>query len=95
MKKYNVAVIGATGNVGREVLSILDERAFPIKHIYAVASQASLGKDVSFGEEKILKTTIINDLNFSDIDIAFFAAGSEISKAYAKIAAEIKLLILG
>lgn len=88
MKKYNVAVIGATGNVGREVLSILDERAFPIKHIYAVASQASLGKDVSFGEEKILKTTIINDLNFSDIDIAFFAAGSEISKAYAKIAAE-------
>ena len=84
MKKYNVAVIGATGNVGREVLSILDERKFPINEIYAVASQSSLGKDVSFGEKIILKIQTIDSIDFSNIDIAFFAAGSKVSKEYAK-----------
>jgi len=87
MKKYNIAVIGATGNVGREILSILDERKFPINNIHAVASQSSLGKDVSFGDERILKIQTIDSLDFKNIDIAFFAAGSAVSKEYASKAA--------
>lgn len=87
MKKYKVAVIGATGNVGREILSILDERNFPISEMYVVASKSSLGKDVSFGEKQILKIQTIDSIDFANIDIAFFAAGSGVSKEYAKDAA--------
>lgn len=88
-ERYNLAVIGATGNVGREVLSILDEREFPINEIYAIASSSSLGKEVSFGEDKILKSTTIDKVDFKNVDIAFFAAGSKISKEYVqKIADE-------
>lgn len=93
-KKYNVAVIGATGNVGREVLSILAERKFPVENVYAIASQASLGKEVSFGEEEILKISSLNELDFKNIDIAFFAAGSRISKEYAKVAAESGCIVI-
>ena len=52
MKKYNVAVVGATGNVGREILNILDDRNFPINKIYAVASSKSEGLKISYGNEK-------------------------------------------
>ncbi|WP_341764281.1 aspartate-semialdehyde dehydrogenase [Candidatus Tisiphia endosymbiont of Beris chalybata] len=81
VKKYNVAVIGASGNVGREILAILSERTFPINNIYAIASSGSYGKEVSFGD-KILKITDIDKIDFSKVDLAFFAAGSEISKQY-------------
>lgn len=93
-KKYNIAVIGATGNVGRETLSILDERNFPIDNIYAVASRSSLGKEVSFGEHKILKAIAIDSLDFKDVDIAFFAAGSEVSKEYAPKAAKAGCIVI-
>jgi aspartate-semialdehyde dehydrogenase len=83
-KKYNVAVIGATGNVGREILSILDERNFPIDNIYAIASRSSLGKEVSFGDTKILKVIAIDGVDFKNIDIAFFAAGSAVAKEYGQ-----------
>jgi aspartate-semialdehyde dehydrogenase len=94
MKKYNIAVIGATGNVGREVLSILDERKFPVGNVYAVASNSSLGKEVSFGEYEILKIQAIDSLDFSKIDIAFFAAGSNVSKEYASKAAEAGCVVI-
>lgn len=94
MKKFNIAVIGATGNVGREILDILAERSFPIKEVIAVASNSSLGKDVSFGENKILKITSIDSLDFSNIDFAFFAAGSEVSRIYAKQAAEAGCIVI-
>lgn len=81
---YNVVVVGATGNVGREVLSVLSERSFPINKIYAVASRASLGKKVSFGEEEILEVRAIDSIDFKDIDFAFFAAGSSVSKEYVE-----------
>jgi aspartate-semialdehyde dehydrogenase len=80
-KKYNIAVIGSTGNVGREVLSMLAERNFPIKNIHAVASSSSIGAEVSFGD-LVLKISSLDCLNFSKIDIAFFCAGSEVSKKY-------------
>lgn len=80
-KKYNVAVIGATGNTGRETVNILADRLFPINNLYAVASSKSIGKEISFGD-KILKIVTIETLDFNNIDIAFFAAGSEVSKKY-------------
>ncbi|MEY4463437.1 MAG: Aspartate-semialdehyde dehydrogenase 2 [Pseudomonadota bacterium] len=80
-KKYNIAVIGATGNVGRETLNILAERNFPVNKVYAIASDNSIGREISFGE-KILQISSLANLNFDDIDIAFFCAGSEVSKKF-------------
>ncbi|MEK6733544.1 MAG: aspartate-semialdehyde dehydrogenase [Pseudomonadota bacterium] len=94
MKKFNIAIIGATGNVGREILSVLDERDFPVDNIYAVASRSSLGKSVSFGERKILKAQTLDSLNFKEVDIAFFAAGSSISKEYAQKAADSGCIVI-
>ena len=54
---YNIAVVGATGAVGREMLQTLFERKFPVKNVYALASKSSIGKEISFGDEKILKVT--------------------------------------
>lgn len=88
MKKYNIAVVGATGNVGREVLSLLSEREFPVDKVYAIASRASLGKDVSFGDTEILKVTTLDKVDFSKVDFAFFAAGSAVSKEHAEAIAK-------
>jgi aspartate-semialdehyde dehydrogenase len=82
-KKYKVAVVGATGNVGREILKYLHERSFPIAEITATASKNSVGKKVSFGDDTI-DVKQMEDLDFSKIDIAFFCAGSGVSKKYAK-----------
>lgn len=82
-KKYIVAIIGATGNVGREVINYLVERDFPIKEIFAAASSNSAGKKVSFGNDTI-NVLQMKEIDFSKIDIAFFCAGSEVSKKYAK-----------
>lgn len=84
-KKYTIAVVGATGIVGREVLNSLKNRWFPVKEVIAAASADSVGKQVSYGD-KTLKVQQVNQLDFSNIDIAFFCAGSEVSKKYAKIA---------
>ena len=65
----NVAVVGATGNVGREMLNILDELELPINKIAAVASRRSLGREVSFGD-KVLKCQALDSFDFSDYDIA-------------------------
>ncbi len=85
---YKVAVVGATGNVGREMLNILAEREFPIEEIAAVASSRSTGMDVEFGETgKMLKVKNVEHFDFSDWDIALFAAGSGPTKEYAPKAA--------
>ena len=83
---YKVVVVGATGNVGREMLNILDEREFPITEIAVLASRKSLGTDVSFGD-KTLKTSDLASFDFSGWDIALFAVGSEATKEYAPKAA--------
>lgn len=88
MKKYNVAVVGATGNVGREALSILAERKFPINNIVALASERSAGKNVSFGDTKTLKVEDLATFDFSNTDIAIFSPGASVSKVYAPKAAE-------
>ena len=80
---YNVAVIGATGNVGREMLATLVEREFPYKEVFAIASSDSRGKLVSFGLDKELTVKDINQFDFADIDIVLCSAGSEVAKFYA------------
>ena len=79
---YKVVIVGATGNVGREILNILHERAFPIKKIAALASRRSIGTEVSFGD-KTLKTADLATFDFAGWDIALFAVGSEATKEYA------------
>ncbi|MDG1457654.1 MAG: aspartate-semialdehyde dehydrogenase [Pseudoprimorskyibacter sp.] len=83
---YKVVVVGATGNVGREMLNILVERQFPIDEIAAVASRKSLGTEVTFGETT-LKTKDLDAFDFSGWDIALFAVGSGPTKTYAPKAA--------
>jgi aspartate-semialdehyde dehydrogenase len=85
---YKVAVVGATGNVGREMLDILAERRFPADEVVAIASRRSHGTDVSFGD-KTLKVKAIDNYDFSDIDICLMSAGGAISKEWSpKIAAK-------
>jgi aspartate-semialdehyde dehydrogenase len=85
---YKVAVVGATGNVGREILNILSERNFPVREIVALASAKSRGKEVSFGDKKILKTQVLDEYDFTGTDIALFSPGASVSKIHAPRAAE-------
>jgi aspartate-semialdehyde dehydrogenase len=73
---YNVAVVGATGNVGREILKLLDERKFPIKNITAIASRQSAGREVSFGEDRVLKCVALDNFDFKGIDIVLSSIGA-------------------
>ena len=79
---YNVAVVGATGNVGREMLNILDEREFPVNEVFAIASRRSMGVEVSFGD-KTLKCQDLEQFDFSKCDFALMSAGGEVSKAWS------------
>ncbi|MBP1807569.1 aspartate-semialdehyde dehydrogenase [Rubellimicrobium aerolatum] len=83
---YKVVVVGATGNVGREMLNILAEREFPVDEIAALASRKSLGTEVSFGD-RTLKTQDLDAFDFTGWDIALFAIGSDATKQYAPKAA--------
>ncbi|MFV0490851.1 MAG: aspartate-semialdehyde dehydrogenase [Pseudorhodobacter sp.] len=83
---YRVVVVGATGNVGKEMLNILAERAFPVDEIAALASRKSLGTEVSFGD-KTLKTQDLAQFDFTGWDIALFAIGSDATRTYAPKAA--------
>ncbi|WP_309603200.1 aspartate-semialdehyde dehydrogenase [Sphingomonas sp.] len=85
---YRVVVVGATGNVGREILNILVERQFPYDEIAAVASGRSTGQMIDLGDSgKELKVRNIEHFDFDGWDLALFAAGSAVSKVYAPIAA--------
>jgi aspartate-semialdehyde dehydrogenase len=85
---YRVAVVGATGNVGRELLNILAERQFPLDEVAAVASARSTGDRIEFGDtDEMLSVRNLEHFDFAGWDIALFAAGSEVSKIYAPKAA--------
>jgi aspartate-semialdehyde dehydrogenase len=79
---YKVAVIGATGNVGREMLNILAEREFPADEVFAIASRKSMGVEVSYGDER-LKCRDLETFDFRGIDFALMSAGSAISKEWS------------
>lgn len=83
---YRVVVVGATGNVGREMLNILAERQFPVNELAVLASRRSLGTEVSFGD-KTLKTQDLDTFDFTGWDMALFAVGSAATKDYAPKAA--------
>lgn len=84
---YNVAVVGATGNVGREMLNILAEREFPVNEVYAIASRRSIGIEVSFGD-RVLKCHDLEQFDFSKCHFALMSAGGDVSKEWSpKIAA--------
>jgi aspartate-semialdehyde dehydrogenase len=84
---YKIAVVGATGNVGREILNILHERDFPADEIIPLASEASLGREVSYGEDDILTVQVLNNFNFKGVDISLFSPGGAVSAEHAPIAA--------
>jgi aspartate-semialdehyde dehydrogenase len=79
---YRVAVVGATGSVGREMFAILEELKFPVDEIYAVASRNSIGVEVSFGE-RVLKCQALDQFDFSKVDIVLMSAGGAISREWS------------
>lgn len=80
---YKIAIVGATGNVGRKMLDILAERNFPASEVIALASSRSVGKKISFGDKDILAVQDLAKYDFSGTDIAFSSPGSAISKEFA------------
>lgn len=86
MRRFHVAVVGATGVVGEAMLAGLAERKFPVAQVYPLASERSLGKTVAFGDQQ-LDVLDLATFDFTDVDLALFSAGNAVSKQYAPIAA--------
>src|ERR1700733_11123543 len=84
---YRVAVVGATGAVGREILKTLAERRFPVDEVAAVASGRSTGSEVSFGEKTVLKVQNLDKFDFRGWDIGLFSPGASVSAIHAPRAA--------
>ncbi|MEA3347013.1 MAG: aspartate-semialdehyde dehydrogenase [Candidatus Auribacterota bacterium] len=87
MKAYNIAIAGVTGAVGQEMLSILEERDFPVQSIKGLASERSAGKEFKFKDEKFV-IELLSKNSFKGIDIAFFSAGGSLSKKFVPFAVE-------
>ena len=92
-KKYNIAVIGATGNIGREILRILEQRNFPINKIFCLASAKSKGKKLEF-KDKHITVEDLSDFDFSNVQIGLFSPGSKVSAEYAPKAAKKGCLVI-
>jgi aspartate-semialdehyde dehydrogenase len=84
---YRVAVVGATGAVGREILKTLAERDFPVREVIALASGRSIGMEVSFGEKSVLKVQGLDRFDFKGVDVALFSPGAAVSAVHAPRAA--------
>ena len=91
---YRVAVVGATGNVGREMLNTLVELNFPVDDVVALASEKSAGKEISFGEDDILKCQDLAKFDFKGIDIGLFSPGAKVSAVYAPKAAKAGCVVI-
>ncbi len=91
--EVNVAVVGATGNVGQEMLAILAERLFPVNEVFALASRQSIGRELSFGD-KTLKCADLETFDFSKADIALFAAGGSVAREWAPKAADAGCIVI-
>ena len=94
MKKVNVALVGATGMVGRTFIKILEERKFPIDNIYMFSSKKSAGTVVKFGDKNIVVEELNENSFDRDIQIALFSAGGEVSKKYAPIASSKGVIVV-
>jgi len=93
IKTYSIAIVGATGLVGRKMLQVLDEHNFPINEIKLFASKKSAGTKIIFKNQELIVEEL-NPKSFKNIDIALFSAGSDISKEYAPIAVESKCIVI-
>jgi aspartate-semialdehyde dehydrogenase len=93
MRKYNVAVVGATGAVGNEMISILEQRNFPVKELTLLASERSLGKEITF-HGKPYPVKVLAEDSFRGIEIGLFSAGGSISEKYAPIAARAGCIVI-
>jgi aspartate-semialdehyde dehydrogenase len=91
---FKVAVVGATGVVGHEMLSILAERAFPVSEVCAVASERSAGGEVSFGEDDVLKVQDLGRFDFNGVDIALFSPGAKVSAVHAPRAVKAGAIVI-
>jgi aspartate-semialdehyde dehydrogenase len=91
---FKVAVVGATGVVGHEILSILAERAFPVSEVCAIASERSAGGEVSFGEDTVLKVQDLDRFDFKGVDIALFSPGAKVSAVHAPRAAKAGAIVI-
>jgi len=92
-KKYNVAIVGATGAVGEAMISILEERKFPVNKLYALASERSVGKRISFNGQSIA-IEALSDFDFSKVEIGLFSAGASLSAEYAPKAASAGCVVI-
>lgn len=90
---YKIAIVGATGNVGRELLNILDERNFPVDDVIALASSRSAGKEVYLGDTAV-KVQDIEKFNFKGVDIALSSPGAKVSAVYSPIAAKAGAVVI-
>lgn len=90
---YKVAVVGATGNVGHEMMNILHERNFPVDEVYALASERSVGKEVSFGDDDI-KVQDLAKFDFKGVDIVLSSPGAKVSAEYSPIAAKAGAVVI-
>lgn len=91
--EVNIAIVGATGNVGQEMLAILAERLFPVGEVFALASRQSIGREISFGD-KTLKCQDLETFDFSKAQIALFAAGGSVAKEWAPKAAKAGCIVI-
>ncbi|KAA5606955.1 aspartate-semialdehyde dehydrogenase [Roseospira marina] len=91
---YRVAVIGASGNVGREMLAILAERGFPAKEVIALASSRSAGQEVSYGEDQVLKIQNLETFDFTGVDIALSSPGAKVSAEHSPRAAKAGCVVI-
>ncbi len=91
---YRVAVVGATGNVGREMLEILAARDFPVKEVAALASSRSAGSEIQFGEDEVLKVRDLATFDFKGYDIGLFSPGAKVSAMHAPRAAKAGCVVI-
>ncbi len=94
MKKFNIAVVGATGNVGREILNILDSRKFPINNLVALASSKSEGVKISYGNDKEVVVKNLENFDFTGIDIVLSSPGAKISEKFSPLAIKAGAIII-
>ena len=93
MSQYNVAIVGATGLVGETLLSLLEDREFPVSSLIPIASERSQNKHVQFKGQNI-NIQVLNDFNFTGVDFAFFSAGALVSEQFAPIAAKAGAIVI-
>jgi aspartate-semialdehyde dehydrogenase len=94
MKSYNVAVVGATGMVGRKMLEVLAELKFPIKNLYPMASKRSAGKEIDFNGKTYVVQELTDEAFDQDIDIALFSAGGSTSERFSPVAAAKGVIVI-